>query len=84
MTARILGALRQIEADGVIVPGRAIELKPEYVGRNLGDALNRRTADRAERVQGCARFCAARARFSSAPGQTIAGPPIGDTPIGAE
>ena len=50
MTAGRLGAPRQIEADGVIVPGGAIELEPEHVGRELGDALDGRAADRAERI----------------------------------
>ncbi len=50
MTAGGLGAPHQIEADGVVVPGGAIELEPEYVGRDFGDALDGRAADRAERV----------------------------------
>ena len=50
MTAGRLGAAHQIEADGVVVPGGAIKLEPEYVGRDFGDALDGRAADRAERI----------------------------------
>ena len=50
MTAGRLGAPRQVEADGVVVPGGAIKLEPEHVGRDLGDALDGRAADRAERI----------------------------------
>ena len=45
-----LGALRQVEADSVVVLRRAIKLEPEYVRRDFGDAFDRRAADRAERV----------------------------------
>ena len=50
MTAGGLRAPHQIEADGVVVLGGAIELEPEHVGRELGDALDGRAADRPERI----------------------------------
>ena len=50
MAAGRLGAPHQIEADGMIVRGGAIELEPEHVGRQFGDTLDGRAADRAERI----------------------------------
>ena len=75
-------ALDQIEADGVVVLGEAIELEPEHVGRDRGDLLDGGAAGAAERVGHAAR-CAAAANSLSAPGQTTIGLPIGAMPIGA-
>ena len=50
MDAGGLRAPHQVEADGVIVLGEAIELEPEHVGRDLGDLLDGGAAGNAERV----------------------------------
>ena len=50
MAAGGCGAAHQIETDGVIVPAGAIKLKPEHIGRDLGDLFDRGAADGAERV----------------------------------
>ena len=44
------GAAHQIEADGMVVAGGAVKLKPEHVGRDLGDLFDGGAADRAERI----------------------------------
>src|SRR6476660_5706139 len=43
-----LSTLDQVKADGVIVLGEAIELEPENIRGNLGDFLDRRTANGAK------------------------------------
>ncbi len=51
MGARHLGAADQIEAEGVIVPGHAVELEPEHVGRQLGGLLDRHPTHGSETVR---------------------------------
>ena len=46
-----LCAAHQIETDGVVVAGEAIELEPEYVGRDLGDLFDGCASDAAQHVR---------------------------------
>ena len=75
-------AAQHVEADGVIVLGEAIELEPENVGRDFGDFFDGGAARHAKRVRN-ARALGGPRQMVSAPGHTIAGPPIGAMPIGA-
>ena len=50
MDAGGLGAPHQVEADGVLVAGAAVELEPEHVGRDLARALDGHAAHETERV----------------------------------
>ena len=46
-----LGATNQIETDGMIVVGQAIELEPEHIRRDRGDLFDRGAARGAEHVR---------------------------------
>ena len=50
MSAGRLGPLDQVEADGVVVLGKAIELEPEHIRRDLGDLLDGGAAGDAKRI----------------------------------
>ena len=50
MHAGRVGAAHQVEADRVVVLGKAVELQPEHVRRDLGDLLDGGAAGDAERV----------------------------------
>ena len=50
MDAGGIRAPHQVEADGMVVLGEAIELQPHHVGRDLGDLLDGGAAGDAERV----------------------------------
>lgn len=50
----------QVEPDRVIVAGKAIELKPEYIGGDRSDLFDGGTADRAEHVRDAGALCRAR------------------------
>jgi hypothetical protein len=77
-----MGAAHQIEADSVSVAGKAIELEPQDVGRDLRRSFNGHAANGAERV-GNPRPLRSFREIALAPGHTIAGPPMGAMPIGA-
>ena len=59
----------------MLVAGAAVELEAEYVGRDLGGALT--VIPRRDRAIRHVRTLRRAGKISSAPGQTMDGPPIG-------
>jgi hypothetical protein len=63
LCARGVGAPQKIEGNGVIVGSESVELEPEHVRRNLGDALDRRIRGSGENERNVAPLRLARKIF---------------------